>query len=163
MLWRVDRGEIVPQTETRNQRITALYCRLSKADGDDAESDSIQNQKEILGAYAIERGYYFTSFYVDDGFSGTDFERPDFKRMMADIEAGIIERVVVKDISRLGRLQTDVGWHIEKIFVQHDVQFVSLAEQDGEMLPFHNLVKKIRCLRRVFAIPPHTRQTASIS
>ena len=86
-----------------DNRITALYCRLSQDDGNVGDSMSITSQKAILEKKAHEMGFYNTSFYVDDGYSGTNFNRPAFKQMIADIEDGKIGTVLSKDLSRLGR------------------------------------------------------------
>ena len=87
----------------QTEELTALYCRLSQDDKQEGDSNSIINQKKILKRYAIEHGYQPYVFFVDDGFSGTNFNRPDFQRMIAEVEAGRIKRVIVKDMSRLGR------------------------------------------------------------
>ena len=84
-------------------KITALYCRLSHEDELAGESNSISNQKDILRKYADEHGFFNTEFYIDDGFSGVDFERPAFKRMLEDVENGKIGTVITKDLSRFGR------------------------------------------------------------
>ena len=84
-------------------KITALYCRLSREDGQEGESNSITNQKRILTEYAQKNGLYPYEFYIDDGFSGTNFERPDFERMMDDVKRGRIATIVTKDLSRFGR------------------------------------------------------------
>ena len=84
-------------------RITALYCRLSRDDEFNGDSASIQTQKTMLLQYAEENRLPNCEYYIDDGFSGTDFERPDFKRLINDIEANKISTIVVKDLSRLGR------------------------------------------------------------
>ena len=78
-------------------KITALYCRLSRDDGSDAESNSIGTQKMILSKYAEDHGFPNIQYYVDDGFSGANFDRPGFKRMIADAEAGLIGTVICKD------------------------------------------------------------------
>ena len=83
--------------------VTALYCRLSKDDELVGDSNSIVHQKEMLAKYAKEHGFTNTEFYVDDGYSGTNFNRPDFQRMMSDVEEGKIGTVIVKDMSRFGR------------------------------------------------------------
>ena len=80
-----------------NQKITALYCRISLEDGGDNESMSISNQKKILQRYALDHGYKNYRFYIDDGISGTTFNRPGFQQMIADIEAGLVKRVIIKD------------------------------------------------------------------
>ena len=90
-------------TENKNNLITALYCRLSQEDELQGESNSITNQKLILQKYAEEHRFTNIQFYVDDGYSGADFNRPDFKRMMTDVENGKADIVIVKDQSRLGR------------------------------------------------------------
>jgi len=92
---------------------TALYCRLSKDDELLGESNSITNQKLILERYAFEHGYHDYEFYIDDGYSGVSFMRPDFMRMMADIEKGRICRIIVKDMSRFGRNATLTGQYID--------------------------------------------------
>ena len=86
-----------------NEKITALYCRLSHEDSMQGESNSIQNQRKILTEYAQSKGFRNTKFYIDDGFSGTNFNRPGFESMMADMEDGKIGVIIVKDLSRLGR------------------------------------------------------------
>lgn len=100
------------QTTTKTYN-AALYCRLSRDDGNVQESSSIQTQKEILMRYARENGISNTSFYVDDGYSGTNYNRPDFQRMLADIESGKINCVITKDLSRLGRNYLETGVFIE--------------------------------------------------
>lgn len=125
--------------------LTALYARLSVDDANDGDSNSIVHQKEMLERYCKDNGYTNYKFYVDDGFSGTNFERPDFKRMIADVEAGKIKRVIVKDLSRFGRDYLQVGMFTEVLFAQHDVHFVAISNgvdsQKGEndLTPFVNL------------------------
>ena len=122
--------------------LTALYARLSDNDGD---SNSIVHQKEMLERYCQDNGYTNYKFYVDDGFSGTNFERPDFKRMIADVEAGKVKRVIVKDLSRFGRDYLQVGKFTEVLFAQYDIHFIAIANnvdsQKGEndLTPFVNL------------------------
>ena len=87
------------------EKITALYCRLSQDDGRDGESNSISNQKAILSQYAKEHGYLHPEFFVDDGISGTTFDRPGFLRMQEMVERGEIGTIIVKDLSRFGREQ----------------------------------------------------------
>lgn len=90
--------------------ITALYCRLSQDDKQEGDSNSIVNQKKILKKYALDHGYTNYLYYIDDGYSGTNFNRPDFQRMIADLETGKIKRIIVKDMSRLGRDYLQVGY-----------------------------------------------------
>jgi DNA invertase Pin-like site-specific DNA recombinase len=91
----------------------AIYLRLSRDDGGDAESNSISNQREILSRYATDRGFMVWNEYIDDGFTGTSFERPSFKRMIEDIETGNIGIVLIKDLSRLGRNNALVAYYTE--------------------------------------------------
>lgn len=138
-------------TNTDNRNITALYCRLSKDDnGDgDADSDSIIHQKEMLSNYAQTHGFFNTEFYIDDGFTGTNFERPDFKRMMCDIEDGKVKTVIVKDMSRFGREHLQVGTFTELIFPERGVRFI--AVNDGvdsdkgynDFIPFRNIINEL--------------------
>ena len=94
---------------------TALYCRLSKDDGfSDRESSSIENQREMLTRYCSEHGMKVYDCYVDDGYSGTNFDRPAFKRMIADIESGHINCVLTKDQSRLGRNHLESGYYMDE-------------------------------------------------
>lgn len=125
--------------------LTALYCRLSVDDANDGDSNSIQHQKEMLERYCKENGYTNYRFYVDDGYSGTNFERPDFKRMIADVEAGTVKRVIIKDMSRFGRDYLQVGMFTEVLFAQYDIHFIAISNnvdsQKGEndLTPFVNL------------------------
>ena len=108
--------------------ITALYCRLSQEDMLQGESNSIRNQRMILQKYAEDHGFRNLEFYVDDGYSGANFNRPDFKRMMTDIEAGKISTVIVKDQSRLGRDYLQTGMLMEITFPQYDVRFIAIND-----------------------------------
>ena len=92
---------------------TAIYCRLSKDDEKLGNSLSIQNQKALLTEYVQENGWHIVDYYIDDGISGTTFERGDFKRMLKDIEQGKINMVVTKDLSRLGRDYLKTGYYTE--------------------------------------------------
>ena len=127
----------------------ALYCRLSRDDNMDAESNSISNQKKILQKAAEERGYTDTIFFVDDGVTGTTMKRPGFQKMLTAIEAGYISAVFVKDLSRLGRNYIEVGRLTEEFFPRHDVRLVAVSdgvdsdEGDNEFTPFKNIMKNI--------------------
>ena len=105
--------------KSNQQKITALYCRLSQEDELEGESNSIKNQKSMLEKYAADNGFGNCRFYIDDGYSGVSFERPDFKRMIADMEKGEIGTVITKDLSRLGRDYLKTGTYIEIIFPQN--------------------------------------------
>lgn len=143
--------------------ITALYCRLSQDDKQEGDSNSIVNQKKILKKYALDRGYSNYLYYIDDGYSGTNFNRPDFQRMIADVEAGKIKRIIVKDMSRLGRDYLQVGMYTEIIFPDHDIHFIAVndgvdsTQGDNEFTPFRNIInewyakdtsKKIRAVKK---------------
>lgn len=107
--------------------IAALYIRLSKEDGDKPESNSVVSQKEILKEYLkLHPDIDLYDFYVDDGWSGTNFERPAFKRMIEDIRSGRVNCVIVKDLSRFGRNYTDAGYYLENVFVRHKVRFIAI-------------------------------------
>ena len=98
------------------EKITALYCRISLDDGGDNESMSISNQKIMLRDFAEKHGMFQYEYYVDDGYTGRNFNRPSFQRMIADIEAGKIGCVITKDLSRLGRNYIEAGSYIEIFF-----------------------------------------------
>ena len=108
--------------------ITALYCRLSQEDMLQGESNSIRNQRIILQRYCEENGFRNLEYYIDDGYSGADFNRPNFKRMMADIESGKVGTVIVKDQSRLGRDYLQTGMLMEITFPQYDVRFIAIND-----------------------------------
>ena len=150
--------------QSNNIGITALYCRLSRDDGSDKESNSIENQKLMLARYAKEKGFENTRFYVDDGFTGTNFNRPDFKRMMEDVEAGYISTIIVKDMSRFGRNYVEVGLYTESYFPENNIRFIAItdlvdsADGDNEIIPFKNVMnemyardisKKVRSAKRI--------------
>ena len=127
-------------------KITALYCRLSQDDGREGESNSISNQKEILAQYARANGFHNTMFFVDDGISGTTFDRTDFQRMQRMIENGEIGVVIVKDLSRFGRNYLDVGEYLEIKYPTLGVRFIAIQENvdtlkntGTEMMPFNNI------------------------
>lgn len=130
-------------------KITALYCRLSQDDGNVGDSMSIQSQKAILEKYAREMGKVAYAFYVDDGYSGTNFQRPSFQRMIADIEDGKIDTVITKDLSRLGRNYLESGAYIEVFFPQRHVRYIAVndgvdSEQSGglDITPFKNILNE---------------------
>lgn len=125
--------------------ITALYCRLSQEDALDGDSNSIINQKAILGKYASDNQHPNPKFYIDDGWSGTNFERPSFKEMINDIEGGKVKTVIVKDMSRLGRDYLKVGYFSEIFFPDNDVRLIAINDGvdslkgDNDFTPFRNL------------------------
>lgn len=112
--------------QQQNNR-TAIYCRLSRDDGD-GESMSIANQRDMLVRHAKEKGFFVCEIYADDGYSGTNFDRPDFRRMIEDIEDGKIDIVLVKDQSRLGREHLQTGYYIEMFFPDNNVRFIAVND-----------------------------------
>ena len=126
-------------------KITALYCRLSQDDMLQGDSNSITNQKAILKKYAEDNGFRNPVFYVDDGVSGTTFERDGFKAMMADVEAGKVSTVITKDLSRLGRDYLKTGEYIEIIFPDYDVRYIAINDgvdtfkSENELMAFKNI------------------------
>ena len=126
----------------------ALYCRLSRDDNMDSESNSIQNQRKILQKAAKDRGYTDTVFFVDDGITGTTMKRPGFQKMLTAIEAGYISAVFVKDLSRLGRNYIEVGKLTEEFFPLHDIRLVAVSdgvdsdEGEDDFTPFKNIMNE---------------------
>jgi len=136
----------VKQTEGK---ITALYERLSRDDDQTGDSNSIVNQKKYLESYAQQRGYTNCRHYTDDGWSGGNFERPAWKQLIADIEAGKVAHVIVKDMSRAGRDYLQTGFYTEVFFRQHNVHFVAIAnsvdsddQNSNEFAPFLNIMNE---------------------
>lgn len=113
-------------------KITALYERLSKDDEVQGESNSIVNQKRMLTQYAEQHGYENIEHYTDDGWTGTNFDRPDWKRMLADIEAGKVGTVIVKDMSRIGRDYLQVGFYTD-VYILAGKDDVKLYYGRGEL------------------------------
>lgn len=109
-------------------KITALYCRLSRDDELGGESNSIVHQKEILSAYAKNQGFSNIRLYVDDGYSGTNFNRPGFQKMLDDVNRGIVGAIIVKDMSRFGRDYIMVGYYTEIMLPQSDVRFIAVND-----------------------------------
>ena len=126
----------------------ALYCRLSRDDNMDSESNSIQNQRKILQKAAKDKGYTDTIFFVDDGIMGTTMKRPGFQKMLTAIEAGYISAVFVKDLSRLGRNYIEVGKLTEEFFPLYDIRLVAVSdgvdsdEGEDDFTPFKNIMNE---------------------
>ncbi len=174
---RLSGRRIMKPNKTNNTLSTAIYTRLSRDDGAEGESNSIANQKALLTKYASNNNLNNLVYYTDDGYSGTNFNRPDFKKMIADIEMGLIGTVIVKDMSRLGREYLQVGYYTETFFPDHDIRFIAVndgvdsAEGEDDMAPFRNVInelyakdisKKIKSAHRVrgmagvpLALPPY--------
>lgn len=134
------------QTETK---ITALYERLSRDDESSGDSNSIINQKRYLEGYAADRGYGNIVHYTDDGWSGGNFDRPAWKRLIADIEAGKVEHLLVKDLSRVGRDYLQTGFYTEVVFKRYGIHFVAIGNSidsndpsSGEFAPFVNIMSE---------------------
>ncbi len=144
---------MIGQTAIKNNKkynhggdVTALYARLSKDDDLVGDSNSIVHQKEILAKYAKEHGFVNCEFYVDDGYSETNFNRPDFQRLMADAEEGKISTVIVKDMSRFGRDYIMVGYYTEIYFSNLDIRFIAINDNvdsniqtENDLTPFKNV------------------------
>jgi len=132
-----------------NIGITAIYCRLSRDDGTETESNSIGNQKKMLTQKAKELGLTNTKYYVDDGFTGTNFNRPAFQELLDDIDMGYISVVMVKDLSRLGRDYVTVGHYTDNYFPEHNVRFIAVNdmvdsdEGENEIAPFKNVMNEM--------------------
>lgn len=129
-----------------NLKKTALYCRLSQDDGLEGDSNSIQNQKNILQKFAEDHHFPNLCFYVDDGFSGGNFQRPAFQQMISDMENGEIGIIVTKDLSRLGRNQLHTGLYIEERFPMFGVRYIAIndnvdtdSNESNDLMPFKNL------------------------
>ena len=117
------------------EKITALYCRLSVDDDKkDMESNSITNQKEILLDYAKKHGYLHPQFFVDDGVSGTTFNRPDFQRMQRMVENGEVGAIIVKDVSRFGREQVEMGRLTQVVYPSLGVTFIAILQYFQRMV-----------------------------
>lgn len=156
---------IMKQKRNRNtdEQWTALYCRLSCEDGDtEGDSNSIKNQKMLLKKYADDNHFRNVRFYVDDGFSGSNFERPDFKRMMTDVEDGYVSTVIVKDMSRFGRAHILVGYYTKYFLPEADVRFIAIYDQvdsetnpDDDITPFKNILNEMYakdCSKKIKAV-----------
>ena len=138
----------ISNQKTKSFRV-GLYIRLSREDGDKEESSSVTNQREILKRYVSEQeNFFIVKEYVDDGWTGTNFDRPKFKEMIEDIEAGIIDTVITKDLSRLGRERLGVGHYTEIYFPEHNVRYIALLdnidtymdEGMNDMAPFKGVI-----------------------
>jgi len=129
--------------------ITALYCRLSRDDGTEGDSNSVANQKRLLQKYAKENGLGNTRPYVDDGFTGTNFNRPGLQKLLEDIDMGYVSTVIVKDMSRLGRDYLQVGYYTDTYFPDRNIRFIAVndcvdsADGENELAPFRNVMNEM--------------------
>ena len=142
--------------QSKTSQITALYCRLSRDDELQGDSNSIINQKKILSTYAKQNGFLNIQYFVDDGFSGTNFQRPDFQRMIAEVEQNHVGKIIVKDMSRIGRNYLKVGFYTEVMFRERNVRFIAAnngidsdKQGDNDFTPFLNIMKNMLRLGRV--------------
>ena len=133
----------------QSESITALYLRLSRDDELQGDSNSITNQKAILSKYAKENHFSNPTFFVDDGYSGTNFDRPGWNDMLEQIEAGKVKTLIVKDMSRLGRDYLKVGFYTEVLFVEKGICFIAINngidsnnQQDSDFTPFLNIINE---------------------
>ena len=133
----------------KTPRITALYERLSRDDDLAGESNSITNQKKYLEDYAKKNGFKNIRHFTDDGFSGVNFNRPGFQSLIKEVEAGNVETLIVKDMSRLGRNYLQVGFYTEVLFPQKNVRFLAINNSidsnnasDNDFAPFLNIMNE---------------------
>ena len=139
-----------------NKWNVGIYIRLSQEDGDKEESNSVTNQRELINSYISEdKELNVYDYYIDDGWSGTNFDRPDFKRLIADVENNVINTIIVKDLSRFGRNYIEVGNYLEQIFPVNNIRFIAINDcidsyKDPEsinsiIVPFKNLMNDEYC------------------
>lgn len=164
--------------QSEQSKITALYCRLSQDDGREGESNSIVNQKALLKEYARKHGFKNLQFFVDDGYSGTSFDRPSFREMEQLIESGKVGTVIVKDMSRLGRNYLQVGMYTDIVFSENDVRFIAIndnvdsaVQTEFDMTPIRNFCndfyakdtsKKVRAIKKAQGMGRGTSDKAAL-
>ena len=136
-------------TLTHRLNSCAIYCRLSRDDGIE-ESCSISNQKDMLEEYALKQSFNIYKFYIDENMSGGNFNRPGFNSMINDINSGLIDIVLIKDLSRLGRNYIQMGYYLEDFFPQNNVRCIAINDNydsesgtDEELTPFKNIINHI--------------------
>lgn len=135
----------------KDKKVTALYCRLSKDDGSNSESLSIRTQKSMLMEYATRNGFGNCQYYVDDGYSGTNSDRPAFQELLDDIREGKVATVITKDQSRLGRNHIETGTYMEIFFPEHGVRYIAIndgydsnEQSQMDIAPFRNIINEMR-------------------
>ena len=134
----------------------ALYMRLSRDDEYYGDSVSIETQRTIINQFVQEQGFPVYDEYVDDGWSGTNFDRPDFKRMMDDVDSGKVNCIITKDLSRFGREHIQMDHYLEIDFPARGIRYIAITDNEdtekglSDFVPFKNLFKNISCLGRVF-------------
>ena len=134
----------------KDKKVTALYCRLSKDDGSNSESLSIRTQKSMLMEYATRNGFGNCQYYVDDGYSGTNSDRPAFQELLDDIREGKVATVITKDQSRLGRNHIETGTYMEIFFPEHGVRYIAIndgydsnEQSQMDIAPFRNIINEM--------------------
>ena len=157
----------------KDKKVTALYCRLSKDDGSNSESLSIRTQKAMLMEYATRNGFGNCQFYVDDGYSGTNSDRPAFQELLDDIREGKVATVITKDQSRLGRNHIETGTYMEIFFPEHGVRYIAIndgydsnEQSQMDIAPFET--SSMKCMPKTLPeksrVPfGHARKAESIS
>ena len=137
------------KSNTARDGVTALYCRLSRDDGTESESNSISNQRTLLQQKAKEYGLTNTRCYVDDGFTGTNFNRPGFTALLEEVKAGNVGTIIIKDMSRFGRNYLQVGFYTEMLFPDKGVRFIAVNNgidsnnpTENEFTPFLNIMNE---------------------
>jgi len=134
--------------QRQQQNFAGIYCRISRDDGGDSESNSIQNQREMLRSYCKQNLLPIYSEYIDDGVSGLTFERNGFKKMIRDIKDGKISTVIVKDLSRLGRNNALVAYYTEIYFLENNIRFVAINDNidsavgENEIMGFKSVINE---------------------
>lgn len=145
---------MVYQTQSDNERMNnrihnvGVYTRLSREDGDEKQSESIDNQKDFISRYVQDQGWNITQYYVDDGYTGTNFDRPSFKKLIKDIEQGKINTIVTKDLSRLGRDYIGTGEYLERYFPTNKIRYIAINDgidtftesSNNDMSPFRSVI-----------------------
>ena len=138
--------------QRQSDKITALYCRLSRDDEMAGDSNSIVNQKAILSKYAKENHFSNTLFFLDDGYSGANFDRPSWSELVEKIENGEVATLIVKDMSRLGRDYLRVGLYTDVLFPEKGVRFIAISngvdsanQQENDFTPFLNIINEWYC------------------
>lgn len=130
-------------------KITALYCLFSRDDGQEQENASITHQKELLQEYADNNGFTNCRFYADDGYTGTNFDRPDFQRMLEDAKNSLVSTIIVKDMSRFGRNYIFVVQYVELVLPQYDVRVIGITDNydsyntENDMFAFESVFNKL--------------------
>ncbi len=138
------------QFDKKNYNV-ALYLRLSREDEGTVQSESIINQKNYLTRYVLQKNWNLVDVYIDDGYTGTNFDRPDFKRMISDIESKRINLVITKDLSRLGRDYIETGYYIERYFPERNIRYIALNDSidtfannsNNDMSPFKSVINDL--------------------